>query len=74
MKIVRCFRCRGAKEVMAIGMQVKECPECKGVGYVEEEEKALNVEPVETVFEQLQDIKKPSKKRGRPKKVKTEDD
>jgi len=70
MDIKRCGRCRGAKEVMAIGMQIKECPECQGVGYVEDEKKALNVEPIEDVLEQIEEIKKPSKKRGRPKKVK----
>lgn len=48
MQTVRCPACRGAKEVMSLGMRVLKCKTCAGIGHVaaaikdvQEEEKEL---------------------------------
>ncbi len=32
--IVRCECCQGRKKVMGLGMMMKDCSECLGVGFV----------------------------------------
>ena len=40
MSFTRCTLCNGKKRIMGLGMIEKECPECKGVGYINLVEKA----------------------------------
>ena len=34
MQTVRCPACKGAKEVMSLGMRVLKCKTCSGIGHV----------------------------------------
>lgn len=34
MSFTRCCHCKGRKQTMGLGAMLKDCPECKGVGYV----------------------------------------
>jgi len=36
-KVMKCFVCGGKKKVLGNGCIRRECPECKGVGYVNQE-------------------------------------
>jgi hypothetical protein len=43
MALDKCPSCKGRKSVMGMGMIVKNCSNCKGVGYVEVEARAMPV-------------------------------
>lgn len=34
--LIRCGRCRGRKEVMIFGTKYVKCPDCKGLGYIQQ--------------------------------------
>lgn len=53
METERCPSCRGAKELMSLGMRMLPCKVCKGIGHVE-----VKVEPIVEVI-------KPKQKRVR---------
>jgi len=36
-EIVRCDSCHGRKRLVGMGGMIKDCPACKGVGYVSAE-------------------------------------
>ena len=47
MQVKRCPACRGAKEVMSLGMRMLSCKTCNGIGHVaDEEKKAEEVKPL----------------------------
>jgi hypothetical protein len=35
MSVVRCECCQGRKKMMGLGMLMKDCRECLGVGFIE---------------------------------------
>lgn len=35
MAYARCEMCAGRKEIIGLGAIKKKCPECKGVGYID---------------------------------------
>lgn len=43
----RCGECGGRKQIIGLGCIYKNCPTCKGIGYVEIDEIKVN-EPVAT--------------------------
>ena len=46
----RCSICRGSKKIKGLGNMEKECPECKGIGFVSDAPKVV-VETVEVAKE-----------------------
>lgn len=56
--IHRCSQCLGAKKVMGMGMMTKECPTCKGIGWIKKERIPFKEELAA----------EPAKRRGRPPK------
>lgn len=43
-EIERCTMCRGTKRILGLGMMDRQCPNCKGIGWV-------SVEAVEPIVE-----------------------
>ncbi len=70
----RCSMCLGKKHVMSMGLIEKQCPECKGLGFLDHD--AIYIE--KKVEEKLEQLNKeatvetdsaPTKARGRPKRA-----
>lgn len=53
-----CGACFGKKKVLCLGNLVKECPNCNGIGHVDEIDKNFIKDVEETM-----DLPKPKKKR-----------
>lgn len=55
--ITRCTSCLGKKTIVGLGMIIKDCPNCDGIGHIKiEKDEAPNGQNIE-------------RKRGRPKKA-----
>ena len=61
---IHCSICRGRKKILGLGSMMKECPSCKGAGWIEIEVKTCCGEPIEETM----DIPKVKKKPGRKPK------
>ena len=64
--VMQCSVCRGRKQITGLGGMVKDCANCKGVGFVKEEIVASDLE----FTQELNDLHQ--NRRGRPKKNKDE--
>lgn len=64
--ITRCDMCLGKKTIVGLGMLVKDCPRCDGIGHVKVIENKGNI-PVDKIKSAAQSVS-----RGRPKKVNLE--
>lgn len=42
MSNIRCDSCLGAKQVLGLGLIMRDCEVCEGIGYVKEEQKFEN--------------------------------
>lgn len=62
--LVRCDCCQGLKRIKGLGGIEKDCPGCRGIGWIAPPEPELVAALSETM-----DIAKPKKKPGRKKKV-----
>jgi phage FluMu protein Com len=78
-EIIRCDSCRGLKRIVGLGMIEKDCPECRGVGFVELMPVEVITDDAETVQDVITDEKpedlgtskgKPTKAVKRAKKTK----
>jgi phage FluMu protein Com len=59
---MRCPHCRGRKNILGFGMLEKKCPECNGIGWVEDKENTQAKHIDESIPEEI-------KRKGRPKKA-----
>jgi hypothetical protein len=71
--IKRCPCCLGRKKLVGFGFIEETCPECKGVGSIEDKEEKAEVKPVsfdivESIVEQVitEPVVEVKLKRGRP--------
>ena len=64
MSVIRCESCLGRKTMMGMGGMKKDCPLCKGIGYIKTKEDKSQ--------EKLEKVNVTRKKRG-PNKVKVKD-
>lgn len=64
--MIICMTCRGQKKILSLGNIKKECPNCVGIGHVEERVHDFNKELAEVM-----DMPKPRKKPGRKPKPET---
>ena len=62
---MKCYSCHGTKKLLSLGNIVKECPTCKGVGYVASVDTTPITHQNDTVL--AQPIPIAVKQRGRPK-------
>lgn len=62
--VIRCETCKGIKKLLSMGNMVKDCYNCDGVGWVEQDDPILAKE-----LQERMDLPKPRKKPGRKKKV-----
>jgi len=61
----RCDKCNGRKKIAPLGFIEKECPACKGIGYIAEENTVSDKkEAVKSIDKNP--IMKTIKRRGRP--------
>lgn len=61
--VTRCEGCQGRKKIKALGNIEKDCPNCRGIGWLDNGDKSLEKELSERM-----DIAKPKKKPGRKPK------
>ncbi len=62
--LIRCDSCLGLKRIKGLGNIEKDCPSCRGIGWISGADKEL-----ETELSEKMDIVKPKAKRGRKKKI-----
>lgn len=63
--MINCDNCKGRKQVIGLGNIQKDCPSCRGIGWVELPDNDLKVT--------LADVMDTNKKRGRKKKINHEE-
>ncbi len=61
--LIRCDCCQGLKRIKGLGGIEKDCPGCRGIGWIDNGDKSLEKELSERM-----DIAKPKKKPGRKPK------
>lgn len=66
MSIKRCNSCNGQKKVTPLGFIQKECPACKGIGFISLDSKKYKTDDVLENLNDNKDITIIKKKRGRP--------
>lgn len=66
--ILRCPLCNGSKKVVGIGLIEKKCPDCSGVGFIEETKEERNVGRTDSRKEK-ETLPVTQKRRGRPRRV-----
>lgn len=57
MLIKKCPTCKGAKEIMSLGMRVIACKTCKGIGHIEDKKEDMKVETKKVVRRAKKDAK-----------------
>lgn len=80
--LITCLKCNGNKKVRAIGFMLIDCKVCDGLGKIAPTKEMINeaLSPVEPITHQKMNEfelqKSPAlsvkKKRGRPKKIRTD--
>jgi len=65
-KLIRCPACGGTKKIRGMGLIEKKCEECKGIGWIEQDE--VNESENDKDYE-IAEVKS-YKKRGRKPKAK----
>lgn len=60
--LVRCETCRGQKKIARMGMLLKTCDECDGVGYKKMPDKKSQEEVIKSILEPMKEKRKYTKK------------
>ena len=70
----RCECCKGRKEIIGLGLLMKKCTECKGVGWIEEADPEIVIDAIANQCISTDKVTtKIKKKRGRKPKIKHKD-
>jgi hypothetical protein len=59
--VIRCDCCQGRKQIKGLGNMEKDCPACRGIGWIDGKDKDLE--------QDLMEVMKPKKKPGRKPKL-----
>lgn len=72
-KLERCDACMGKKKILGLGSIMKDCPECRGIGWIDVPEmpKGNNLASVGGSMDrdEFNEMIKPKKKPGRKPKM-----